>query len=228
VDLGDLSLPAYLRNAARVDLEPGAPRLGIVLTDAPGAEAALVALPFAVTVAIDPYAEGAPERAATYREAGHEVVLLATGFPALAMPSDIAVILDAWARQFPRVIGLMDPAENGVADSRPLARELALMLEPQGFGVIARRNGFDTFLQAARSAGLAAAGLYRTLDDAGQGAITIRRLIDRAAFEAERQSSILIAGSAGNADTLAALIAYATDGRGAVPLVPASAVLTPE
>ncbi|GAB4269508.1 MAG: hypothetical protein Kow0013_21060 [Pararhodobacter sp.] len=227
-DPGDLALPAFLRNAAMIDVAPGTPRMGVVLTDAPGAERALAGLPFSVTVAVDPYAEGAPARAEAYRAAGHEVVVLATDIPELATPSDLRVILDAWMRDFPRVVGLMDAASGGLAENRALAREVAQMLVPEGYGVIARRSGFDGFLQAARNAGLAAAGIYRTLDDEGQSAVTIRRLIDRAAFEAERQPGILITGSGGNADTLGALLGFATDGRSAVQLVPASAVLGAE
>lgn len=217
--------PAARRHAAEFSPEPGASLLGLVLIDAPEAEAALSALAFKVTVALDPSDPDAPRRARAYRAAGHEIALLASGLPRLATAADVLVTLNAWTADFPEIIGVMDVPVNGIGAQRGLAQELAAMLAPDGYGAIALRGGADAYLSAARDAGLPAAAVYRQIDGEGQNPATLRRLIDRAAFEAQRQSGILIAGSAASPDTLAALAAYAADGRRGVTLAPASAVL---
>lgn len=225
----DPDQPAYRRFAAVLDVPPDSRRMGVVLTDAPGAEAALLELPFAVTVAMDPYDPDGPRRAAEYRRAGHEVALLAAGVPPLATASDIAVTLRVWTQAYPEIIGLMDVPVNGIGSRRALAQDMAGMLVPEGFAVIALRGGLDAFLQSAQDAGLAAAPVFRALDDGGQNLATIRRLIDRAAFEALRSDGIIVSGSADSPETIAALTGFAGGlGRDGVTLVPASAVLETE
>lgn len=220
--------PAYLRNAAMPDVEPGTRPMGVVLIEAPHAEAALLDLPFQATIAMDPYDPDGPRRAAAYRMAGHDIALLAMGVPELANAQDIETILQVWLQAYPNVAALMDVAQNGVGARRALANNLASKLAQDGYGVIALHSGLDAFLQAAREAGLASASVYRVLDDGEQGLVTIRRLLDRAAFEAERNTRILVAGSAANVDTLTVLTDFAEgQGRSGVSLVPGSAVLRP-
>ncbi|PVH29677.1 divergent polysaccharide deacetylase family protein [Pararhodobacter oceanensis] len=218
-------LPAYQRYAAEVSLAPGANALGVVLIEDPMAEAALTALPLPVTLAMDPADPDGPRRAAAYRAAGHEIALLAQGIPEGATPADIEVTLQVWMRDFPQVVALIDVAEGGIASRRLIARDLALMLAPEGYGVIALRSNLDAFGQAAQAAGLATASVYRRVDGAGQSAIRIRRMIDRAGFEAQRSAGILIVGSAGNPDTLEALRNFAQASARGVVVTPASAVL---
>ncbi len=218
-------LPAYQRHAAELALAPGANALGVVLIEDPMAEAALTALPLPGTLAMDPADPDGPRRAAAYRAAGHEIALLAQGIPEGATPADIEVTLQVWMRDFPQVVALIDVAEGGIASRRLIARDLALMLAPEGYGVIALRSNLDAFGQAAQAAGLATASVYRRVDGAGQSAIRIRRMIDRAGFEAQRSAGILIVGSAGNPDTLEALRNFAQASARGVVVTPASAVL---
>ncbi len=218
-------LPAYQRYAAEVSLAPGANALGVVLIEEPMAEAALTALPLPLTLAMDPADPDGPRRAAAYRAAGHEIALLAQGIPEGATPADIEVTLQVWMRDFPQVVALIDVAEGGIASRRLIARDLALMLAPEGYGVIALRSNLDAFGQAAQAAGLATASVYRRVDGAGQSAIRIRRMIDRAGFEAQRSAGILIVGSAANPDTLEALRNFAQASARGVVVTPASAVL---
>jgi len=222
--------PAVERHAAAFDPPQGARAMGLVLADAPEAEAVLLALAYPVTVALDPSDPDSPRRARAYRDAGHEIAILANGLPRLATASDVLVTLNAWTADFPEAVALMDVPINGIGAQRGLAREVAAMLAPGGYGAIALRNGGDAFLQASREAGLPVLPLYRRIDGDGQSEPTIRRLIDRAAFEAQRQSGILILGSAANPETLAALAGFVAQGRAgagrdAVVLAPASAVL---
>lgn len=221
--------PAWIRFAAPVDLPAGARPMGVVLIDNPDAEGQIASLPFAATIALDPFDPDAPRRAAVYRASGHEIALLARNIPAQATPSDIAVTLDAFRRSFPDAVALTDIAEQPIGASQALARDLAQMMVPEGLAVIARRAGLDAFLQAAREAGLAAVGLYRVIDARGQSATTMRRLIDRAAFEAARRDGVVIAGSAENAGTLRALEGWANGAaRDSVVLAPVTAVLRAE
>lgn len=222
----DTGLPAYQRYAAHYTIEPGQHPLGLVLIDSPAAEAAILALPFQATLAIDPYDPDGPRRAAAYRRAGHEVALLAADVPALATASDIALTVQTWMQSFPETIALMDVPVNGIGARRSLAVDVAAMLAPGGYGAIALRGGLDAYLNAAQDAGLANASVYRVLDEGGVGLVTISRLLDRAAFEALRAEGILVVGAAANPETLEALTRFADGlGRSGVTLVPASAVL---
>ena len=224
----DAELPAYRRHAAPVQIAQDASTIGVVLIESAGAEAALRDFPLRVTLALDPFDADGPRRAAAYRAAGYEIALLALGIPELATPSDIAVTLQVWMREYPQVVALMDVPFDGISTRRAVARDLAQMLALDGYGVIALRGTLDAFRQAAQDAGLASASVYRMLDDGRQSAGTIRRLIDRAGFEAQRSDGVLIVGSAANGDTLAALEGFVrTDNRG-IALVPASVVLAVE
>jgi hypothetical protein len=218
--------PAYLRFSAIPEAPTDARWLGVVLTDSADSEAAILDFPTNITIAMDPYDPDGPRRAAAYRMAGHDIVLLAGGVPPLATAQDIATILEVWMRDFPEVVALMDVQLDGIGRRRALAREIAGMMAVDGYGVIALRSGLDSFVQSAHEAGLASASVYRMLDDGRQGLATMRRLLDRAAFEAQRSDSILVAGSAANPDTIAALTNFVDGfGRSGVSLVPASAML---
>lgn len=221
------TLPAYRRNAALTDLVPDARPMGIVLIETPDAEAGLLEAPFQATIAMDPYDPDAPRRAAAYRAAGHDIALRVMGVPEGANQQDIETIFQVWMQAFPNVVAMMDIPQDGLGRRRAVAAEVAGVLAREGYGVIALRTGLDAFLQAAREEGLATAAVYRTLDDTGQGLVTIRRLLDRAAFEAERNSQIVVAGSAANPETVAALTDFTEGGgRAGITLVPASAILT--
>ena len=221
--------PAYQRFAAPLEPSDSAYRLGVVLLETPESEQNILELPFQATIAMDPYDPDGPRRADAYRWVGHDVVILASGVPALSTASDIEVTLQVWMQSYPQIVAVMDVPLNGIGSNRALAGEMARVLTPGGYGVITLRGGLDAFHQSAQEAGLATGSIFRTLDDSRQPLPTIRRLIDRAAFEARRNSAIIIGGSAANADTLVALQEFAqTEGRGAVRLVPASAMLVHE
>jgi uncharacterized protein len=73
--------PAWQRYAAAFPAPEGRALYAVILIDAPAdasAEAALLALPAPVTVALDPADPDAPRRATAYRSAGHEVAILAS------------------------------------------------------------------------------------------------------------------------------------------------------
>ena len=222
----DMSLPAYLRYAAYTELLPDQRALGVALFDGPGGIEALTDFPVSVTLILDPFQSDAQPRAAAYRLAGHEVALLATGIPPLATPTDMAQIWEVWRAQFPEIVAVVDLAQGGVAQNRETARFLADLLSEDGQGAISQRPGVDGFLAAARAADVASASVYRRLDDGAQSAPTMRRLLDRAAFEAQRQPGILVLGQADNPDTIEVLRSFVqSPSREGVVLTPASAIL---
>ncbi|WP_370241260.1 divergent polysaccharide deacetylase family protein [Pararhodobacter marinus] len=222
----DPDAPAIRRFAATPEIQPDQRPLGVVLIDSPEAETGVLALPVPVTIALDPFDADAPRRARAYRDAGHEIALRAARLPALASASDIALTLDFWQREFPQTALFVDVPINGLGANAPLARDFAGMIAPYGYGVVALRNGLDAFLQAARGNGLPATSVYRALDDEDQGEFTIRRLIDRAAFEALRQDGIVVMGDAANRATMTELADFtAGSGRAGVALTPVSTTL---
>ena len=229
----DADLPAYRRFAAAYDPAPGLPLFGIILIDAPNAgapepaaEAALLALPFAVSVALDPADADAPRRAAAYRQAGHEVLILAEGLPRAAQPSDIEVTLEGWLRALPEAVGLLDTPEGAIQGDRQLAQRLAPALAGRGLALVMPERGLNPAQQSARSAGLAHATVFRILDAAEENPFTIRRYLDRATFRAQQEGQVLVLGHAARADTLDGLIGWRMEGRaGQVAIVPVSALL---
>ena len=81
-DEADADAPAWQRYAAAFQAPAERALYAVILIDAPAdasAEAALLALPAPVTVALDPADPDAPRRATAYRSAGHEVAILAPG-----------------------------------------------------------------------------------------------------------------------------------------------------
>ncbi|WP_068304036.1 divergent polysaccharide deacetylase family protein [Pararhodobacter sp. CCB-MM2] len=222
----DPSEPALIRNAAIPSIRAGEAALGVIVTDAPEAETAILAFPVPVSVSMDPYDADAPRRAESYRAAGHEIILRAEGLPPRARPSDLEVIFEAWSRDFPQAVAVIDVPINGLGANAQLARDVSATMAAEGLGAIAMRNGLDAFLQAARVAGLRTLSIYRRLNDEEQSQPVIRRLIDRAAFEALRQPGVVIIGEAANRDTMTELADFVTgQGRGGVAIVPASTVL---
>lgn len=218
--------PAVERFAAQPALGADQVPLGVVLIDEPAAETAILALPVPVTVALDPYDPEAPRRAAAYRAVGHEIALQAMRVPQLATPSDLETLIDGWHRAFPEAMAVIDVPVNGLGANPALARNVAAMLASEGYGAIALRDGLDAFLQASRGAGLRAASVYRVIESDDQSEFTIRRLIDRAAFEALRQPAVVIAAAASDRDTMRELTDFAEGaGRAGVGLAPVSAVL---
>lgn len=239
------ALPAWQAHAATVELD-GRPPLGLVLLDLPpdpadlpvapiraqiraAAEAAILELPMPVTVALDPFDPDATRRAGVYRAAGHEVVLTLDGVSALATPADLEVLFGAWAEAIPAAIGVVDPPSAGARRGRTLAASLIPVLRDRGMGLVAPESGLSPLLNAARGGGVARAGLYRSLDAADESPETLRRQLDRAAFEAERLGRVAVIGRADRAGTLAAILDWrAGDGARAdrVQMVPVGAVLT--
>lgn len=228
-DAADDSLPAVLRNAARADLAVNRPLMAVILVDdltAPEIRADLLALPFPVSVALDPLSDGAAEAALAYRAAGMEVLMLASAVPERATASDLDSMFEGFLSVLPQAVGMIDAVEGGFQNNRLLSQLLVPLLARDGHALITHARGLNAAAQVAAGVGLAQGQVFRVLDGADESVFTIRRFLDRAAFEAGREGRVLVVGHATNPDTLAALLAWRIEGRAAgVALVPVSAAL---
>ena len=228
---GDLASAEPRIVFARTFENPAAkPRFSVILMDDGSADLdrqALADLPFAVSFAIDPQLPNAADIAATYRAAGQEVVMLTSGLPKGASASDVAVAFDAMAHALPEAVAAMDaPGRNFQAD-RPLSALVVPEISAQGRGLITWNVGLNAADQLAKREDVPSAVIFRDLDAQGEAAPVIRRYLDRAAFKAAQEGSVVVVGRAGHGETVAALLEWAVEGRAdSVALAPVSAMLT--
>lgn len=221
-------LPPLSRYAAVFPDPAGKPLFAIVLVDDGTPEldrARLAALPFPVTFAIDPLAANAAEAAATYRAAGKEVAMLATGIPAGATAADLEQTFQALATGLPEAVAVIDLASGGFQDDRGLAAQVVPIVKAQGRGLITFDRGLNAADQVARREDVPAATVFRQIDAEGEEIPTIRRYLDRAAFKAAQEGRVTVLGSA-RPETVAGILEWTIEGRAAsVALAPASAVM---
>jgi polysaccharide deacetylase 2 family uncharacterized protein YibQ len=205
------------------------PVMALVLIDPGTAELdrmGLAALPFPVSFALDPMDPATPDRAAIYRAAGKEVVMLATGIAEGAQASDIEVSFQSMARGLPEAVAVMDLAEPLFQDQRPLASLVVPVVGAQGRGLLTWDRGLNAADQVARRDDVPAAVVFR--DVGGSDSAAIRRVLDRAVFKAGQDGRVAVAGTA-TPELVAALLEWTVEGRAAtVALGPVTAVLTVE
>jgi polysaccharide deacetylase 2 family uncharacterized protein YibQ len=184
----------------------------------------LAALPFPITFAIDPLAPGAAAAAAIYRKGGQEVVMQTNGVPKGAVPSDIEQSYQALDMALPEAVAVLGAA--GLAEDSPqLAASVVPILAAQGRGIVTMERGLNAVDQAARREGIPRATVFRLLDASGESVPVIRRYLDRAAFRAAQEGSVVVLGST-RPDTIAAILQWTVEGRAAsVALAPVSAIL---
>lgn len=218
---------ALAEYAAQTPDTNGAPLLSVVLIDdgsMSAASAALAGLPFPVTIALDPADAGAAERMAAYRAAGVEVVVLAR-MPEGARSSDVEVTLGAVFATLPETIAVLDIGNGGLQQDADVTAQAMDILAAGGRGFLTASQGLNMASRAAERADVPAAVIYRDLDADGQDARVIRRFVDQAAFQARRESGVVLVGRV-RPDTISALILWGAANQDAqVALVPVSAVL---
>ena len=224
--------PSPLHRYARVFAGAGGKPLFVILLRDIGpagmARDSLTTLPFPVTFVIDPAAPDAAAAAAAYRAAGQEVLMLATGIPPGAQPSDLEQTFQSLAATLPEAVGVVDLAEGGFQDNRDLAAQVVPILKEQGRGLVTYDQGLNAADQVARREGVAATTIFRRLDGAGEAVPVVRRSLDRAAFRAAQEGQVVVIGDTLPA-TVAAILEWAVEGRAAsVTLAPVTAVLAGE
>ena len=211
--------------------EPGKPKFAILLRDIGAAGMArddLARLPFAVTFVIDPAAPDAAEAASTYRAAGQEVMILASGLPEGATPADLEQSFQAMALALPETVAVLDLATGGLQENRLLATQAVPILKAQGRGIVTYDRGLGAAQQVAAREGLPHAVIFRELDAGGEDTPVIRRYLDRAAFKAAQEGQVLVIGQT-RPETVAALLEWMVEGRGSsVQLAPVTAVMQAE
>lgn len=209
------------------------PRIGLILHDTAEdsqTEAMILDLTMPVTVALPPFAPDAPRRALLYAAAGHEVLLSLEAIPALAIASDLEVLVSSWLEDFPDAMGVVDLPSGDARRGRSLAPVLIPVLQDHGLALVAPERGLSPMLSAARQGGVAHLGLYRSLDRTAADAAAVGRILDRVAFEASRQAHMAVIARPDLAETRAALLAW-LDGAGSggpgarVQTLPAGALL---
>jgi uncharacterized protein len=209
--------------------DAGKPLFAVVLQDTGAADldrAALAALPFAITFALDPLDPTAAEAERIYRAGGQEVVMLASGIPKGANAGDLEQSFQANVAVLPEAVAVMDIGAGGFQDNRPLATQVVPLIAEQGRGLLTFDKGLNAADQVARRDGVPAARIFRELDAAGEDTPLIRRYLDRAAFKAAQEGRVVVLGTT-RPETIAALMAWSVEGRGAsVALAPLTAVLT--
>jgi polysaccharide deacetylase 2 family uncharacterized protein YibQ len=220
------AVPALRAHAAPAPNPDDLPTMAIVLVDDGSMEAGpalLSGVPFPVTVAIDPAAEGAADLLEAYRAAGIEAAVLGR-LPESATPQDVAAALDDTFADLSRTVALLDLGD-GPGGNRAATERMMQVLAEDGRGYLSISRGLNTAARLAERAGVPAATIYRDLDGEGQDAQVIRRFIDQAAFRARQDSGVVLLGRL-RPDTVTALINWGNDKRAAqVAQVPLSAVL---
>lgn len=226
---GENDLPPLTKYARSFENPDGKPLFAIILIDT-GDEtldrAALAALPFAVSFALDPLAPWAAKASKIYRDAGQEVIMVATGIPTGATAADLEVTFQAHASALPEAVAVIDTEFGAFQADRPLATQVVPILKAQGRGLVSWDRGLNAADQVARREGLAATTVFRRLDGKAETTAAIRRALDRAAFKAAQDGQVTVIGQTAP-ETVAALLEWAVEGRAAtVALAPVSAVLT--
>ena len=213
------ALEAYAMPFENPDAKP---MLSVVLIDDPDSPLsaeALVNLPFPLSFAIDATREDASEVAARYRDAGFEVMLL-TNLPNGASASDVEVSFEAYINAVPEAVAVLDRDATAVE-----AQQIAGILSDRGFGLVTPSKGLNSAQKAAQREGVPAALIYRELDGGNEEVPAIRQYLDRAAFRAAQEGSVIMLGHT-RPETIKALVLWALEGRAAsVAIAPVSAVL---
>lgn len=216
------------RFAAPFENPTGKPPLAIVLIDDGATDldrAGLAALPFPVSFALDPLDPATPERAAIYRAAGREVVMLVTGIAPGAKASDVEVAFQSMEQGLPEAVAVLDLPEATFQSNRSLAGAVVPILKAGGRGLLTRDGGLNAADQLARREDVEAAVVFRDLDTARTDRAALRRLMDRAVFKAGLDGRVAVVGTA-SPELAAALLEWTVEGRSAtVALAPVTAVL---
>ncbi|MCF6315909.1 MAG: divergent polysaccharide deacetylase family protein [Marinosulfonomonas sp.] len=219
---------ALIAYAAAFENPDAKPVMSVILIDDPEnpvSDGVLAHLPFALSFAIDAVRDDAHAVAARYRAAGFEVLML-TNLPFGAKASDIEVAFDAYARAIPEAVAVLDQGANGFLRGPSTATQIAGILSDRGFGLITPSKGLNSAQKAAMREGVPAALIFRELDSDGEKPAVIRRYLDRAAFRAAQEGSVIMLGHT-RPETIEALVLWALEDRAAsVAMAPVSVVLT--
>jgi len=220
---------ALTDNAAVFEIPVGKAMIAVILLDDGSAESASLRnkagnLPFPVSIAVNAANPRAGEDAAHVRANGQEV-LVQLALPEGARPSDVETGFLSVKSMVPDAVAVLDDIDRTIGSDRTVAIQLSEALSESGHGLVLYGQGLNTAGQLASRQGVPNARVFRVLDDEGQNASTIRRMLERAEFKAQQDGTVVLVGQLRN-ETLRALQEWALDGRGNnTALTPVSAVL---
>lgn len=221
-------LPAIQAFATPFDEAETRPLMAVVLIDEPGSPIDLETLTrfsFPVAFAVDPLHPEAAARAAAYRAAGFEVVVLGAMIAEGATAVDTEVALAAAMQTLPEAVAVIDTPESRIQGDRPVLDATVGALAESGHGLLAFPRGLNAAEQTASRAGVPGATVFRFLDGEDQRATVITRFLSRAAFAAAQEGTVIVVGRT-RPDTVTALFSWALGGRTeAVALAPLSATM---
>ena len=213
--------------AADYDMSDPRPRMAVVLIDAgdsPVTFNALRSFPYPLSFALDPGQPDAAETMRAYRDAGFEVLAL-SDLPEGAAPADVETATQAWLREMPEAVALLESGPGALQRGRESSEQLAAALADIGQGLVLYPEGLDTARKLAEREGVPAATLFRDFDAKDEDQKVIRRFLDYAALKADQEGGVIMVGRL-RPETVSALLVWGLADRASkVQLVPVTAVL---
>ncbi|MEP5759530.1 MAG: divergent polysaccharide deacetylase family protein [Litoreibacter sp.] len=180
---------------------------------------------YPVTVAIDPAAPGAASLEEQYRTAGIEVVALLNDLPKNAEPTDVDVALSGYFDTLIKSVAVMDPLDARLQSDRELLEPVLGAIKSTGHGLMTYAQGLNSAQQAARRYGVPSASVYRVLDSEQEDASKIKRYLERAAFNANKDGSVVVVGHS-YPETMKTILEWALEANDdTMSLAPLSAIL---
>ena len=217
--------------AASFENPKNKPLMAIVLIDAgdsPVGLEALRAFPYPLSFAVDPMRADAEAVMAKYRAAGFEV-LAHVNIPQDFTAPDVEQSLTAQFAKLPESMGILEGEMSGLQGSKQISDQVTSMVAASGHGLVFKAKGLDAARKLAEKEGVPAATIFRDFDGEGQGAPTIRRFLDQAAFKAAQEEKGVIMLGRLRPETISALLLWGLQDRAQrVALAPVSAVLLEE
>lgn len=220
---------ALSANAVPFLREPAADLFSVILIDV-GEDGldrdALTTFSFPVTFAIDATRPDAAEAASIYRASGYEVILIPGPLPEGANARDVETNFEQFLSIVPVAVAVMDAPEGRAQTNRNQLQALTAILSATGHGLVLMDQGLNTAQQVAATAGVPHSLVFRTLDAERENASTVQRYLDRAAFKAGQEGSVVMIGHTYD-ETVKGLFSWALEGKGeSIQLAPISAILT--
>jgi polysaccharide deacetylase 2 family uncharacterized protein YibQ len=218
----------FVENSVAFDNPDDMPVLSIVLVhdDTANAGAAdLSDFPYPLTFAIKADWAGAAEAARQYREAGHEVLMMAD-LPRRAGGNDFAQALQSRFDQVPGAVGVMEGVNVGIDIEPGAEADLTSALQASGHGLVTVSGALGTAQKLAVSEGVPSAAALRYFGEFNLKAPMVARFLDQAALRAQQSEAGVITVGRMSQDTVQGLLQWGLEDRARrVKLAPVSAVL---
>lgn len=186
--------------------------------------AALEALPFPVSFAVDASWDGAGEAQQSYFNAGYEVAAM-VNLPENANGQDVETTLASSFATVNHSVAFVEQAQGALQVTRDATKQVVTFAKETGHGLVYFDKGLNSGVSGALKDGVPAITIYRDLDNDNQDERTIRRFLDGAAFRAKQQGQIVLLARL-RPETISALLLWALQDRAkTVALAPLSQVL---